>query len=45
MALNEYSCKLAEGKKAEILSAVDENKFFDVCKEVVLKVNDLLKNV
>ena len=45
MSINEYSCKLAEGKKADIISAVDKNKFFNICKEVVLNVNEKLKNI
>ena len=44
MGTNEYSCQLSEGKKSDIISSINDSKFFDVCKEVVLNVSELLKN-
>ena len=41
--VNEYNYIIAQGEKKEILSSVNENSFFEVCKNVINHINEGIK--
>ena len=41
--INEYFCKIAEGKKEDIIKAVEDFDFFTQSKNIVLHINQLFE--
>ena len=41
--VNEYNYVIAQGEKDEILSSVNKNSFFEICKNVINNINEGIK--
>lgn len=41
--LDEYSYTLAKGQKNDIIDAIHDNKFFEVCKNVINQIDEKIK--